>query len=297
VATPFYERSDDRSDPRWLLSQDSRGIKFELRRELNRFSSISLTQNNLWAGLRYRARVDSIPQSTLDTLIRRFNTHSIGLSGTWDYRDNPLNATRGSVHSISGDLVGGPLRGTSSFRKLSVASAWYIPRANGWVLGVRVRAGVIEPVGEARAYSNETEVDSIVARVPPADRFSVGGVNSVRGYPENTIPPSGGLAMFQINAELRVPLIGPFGLELYVDGGNAWARPSYVQLGQFMPRISDSPLGANDVRYVIGIGPRLNLPIGPVRFDLTWSLRPYVDDKGNTRWLRAEKQFAIGPSF
>jgi outer membrane protein assembly factor BamA len=43
---------------------------------------------------------------------------------------------------------------------------------------------------------------------------------------------------------------------------------------------------------VVGVGPRLNLPFGPLRVDFSWSLRP---EPGKGRVLGA--QFAIGPTF
>ena len=94
------------------------------------------------------------------------------------------------------------------------------------------------------------------------------------------------------NAELRIPEIGPFGVELFVDAGNVWSRPSYIKAGQFLPRISPKPMDPSQVRWVVGAGPRLNLPFGPLRVDFSWALRP---EPGRKRTLGA--QFAIGPTF
>ncbi len=302
ILTPYYERSADRANPDWLVEQESRGFRVELVRELSRFSRVTISQNNLWANQDLTLFSDSIPAARKDSLERsvvsRFSTHSIALGGLRDYRDNPLSATRGSMQAITVQLAGGPLKGTSSFRKVEVASAWYTPLWNGWVLATRLRGGLIKPTGEGPAFSLENEVDEEVTRVPPNDRFKTGGVNSIRGFGESKIAPDGGLALLQANAELRIPVIGPFGIEIFFDAGNVWARPSYIKGRHFRPGRSHVPLEATDVRYVFGIGPRVNLPIGPLRFDLTWSLRPFPDpDKGVTRWLIAEPQFAIGPSF
>jgi outer membrane protein insertion porin family len=302
VITPAYERSDDRADPRWLVEQESRGIKFELGREINRFSRVTLSQNNAWVHQNLTVFADTLTASVKDSLalsvVGRYSTHSIALGAVRDFRDNPLNATRGSVQAMTGEVAGGPFKGTSSFRKLSFVSSWYTPFSNGWVLATRIRAGVIEPTGSAPAFSIEDLVDSAVVRVPLNDRFRTGGVNSIRGYGENSVPPSGGLALLQANAELRVPLVGPFGIELFIDAGNVWARPSYIKGRQFIPKRNHDVLEAGDVRYSFGIGPRVNLPIGPLRFDITWSLRPFPDpDTGVPRWLIAKPQFAIGPSF
>jgi len=298
IVTPFYERSDDRANPEWLIEQESRGFRVELVRELSRFSRLTVSQNNVWARQDLTLFSDTLGAAKLDSLERsvvsRFSTHSIALGALRDYRDNPINAARGSMQAITAELAGGPLQGTSSFRKGDIVSAWYTPIRGNWVLATRVRAGTIKPTGDPPAFSPEALVDAEVARVPPGDRFRTGGVNSVRGYGENSIPGDGGLALLQANAELRIPLVGPFGIEVFFDAGNVWARPSYIKRRDFSPRWNDNPLSPNDVRYVFGIGPRINLPIGPLRLDVAWSLRP---SPGETHPHQPKAQFAIGPSF
>jgi outer membrane protein assembly factor BamA len=297
IVTPFYERSDDRANPEWLVRQESRGFRVELGRELRRFSRVTISQNNLWANQDLTLFSDTISAARKDSLERsvvsRFNTHSIALGALRDYRDNPLSATRGSMQAITIELAGGPLKGTSSFRKVDVVSAWYTPFRNGWELATRVRGGVIKPTGDGPSFSLENEVDEEVARVPLNDRFKTGGVNSIRWFGESKIAPDGGLALIQGNAELRIPLVGPFGVEVFVDAGNVWARPSYIKARDFAPRWNGIPLSPNDVRYVFGFGPRFNLPIGPLRLDVAWSLRPAPGAAQHV----PKVQFAIGPSF
>jgi outer membrane protein insertion porin family len=152
-----------------------------------------------------------------------------------------------------------------------------------------MRTGAIAP----RRGAADLPIDSLGSVVPLNDRFRSGGVNSVRGYQENTIAPTGGLAILQANVELRVPLYRALGAEVYLDAGNVWAKPSYVKWSDFTPIWSQKPIGDNEVRYVIGIGPRLNLPIGPLRFDVSWGFRPIGTDVSR----RAKFQFAIGPSY
>jgi len=116
-------------------------------------------------------------------------------------------------------------------------------------------------------------------------------VNSVRGYQENEIPASGGLAVMLMNAELRMPVYGVVGLEMFLDAGNVWARPAYLKADQFVPRVrSDS---VNDVRYVVGAGVRVTTPVGPLRVDFSWGSHR---DKDGRRPI-GRPQFAIGPSF
>jgi outer membrane protein assembly factor BamA len=219
-------------------------------------------------------------------------THRVQLGLLRDSRDNPLSPTRGITANVAADVAGGPLRGSSSFRKLQGLVSWYTPTSNGWVFAVRAHVGSIDPFGNQKNFTPDT-VDARVARVPLEDRFRTGGVNSIRGYSENSIPTTGGLALIQANVEIRIPLIGPFGIEVFADAGNVWERPTHIRLSQFRPRVSHDALGKDDVRYVFGLGPRINFPIGPLRLDFTWSLRPSATGPA----LVAEPQVAIGPAF
>ena len=136
-------------------------------------------------------------------------------------------------------------------------------------------------------------MDREVARVPTEDLFRLGGVNSVRGYAENEIAPSGGLALLNANVELRLPVADvlglEFGLEMYVDAGNVWARPEFIQAVDFTPRLGRAQLDSGDVRYVYGVGGRLNTPFAPFRLDLTWG--------SQAGHRNGSLQFAVGPTF
>jgi outer membrane protein assembly complex protein YaeT len=291
----FYQDSRDRTDPRWNVSQQSDGVTFQLQRDLGRTAKLALTEDNAFVIQRGALIDPSLPLRVRDSLSISYTTHRLQLAATVDTRDDPLNATRGSTQSLSSEVAGGPLQGTSSFTKFQLVSSWYSPLSNGWVLASRVRAGTIHPFGRPPRFTPATgvDLDQQAARVPLEDRFRIGGVNSLRGYDENTIPISGGLAVIQGNAELRVPLVGIVGLELYLDAGNVWARPAFIRWRNFVPRATHRRLEAADLRYVFGTGLRINFPFSPLRIDFTWSARP--DENG--RWLKAEPQFAIGPSF
>jgi outer membrane protein insertion porin family len=299
--TPFYELSDDRTDPRWVVNQEAVGVNFQLQRELGRYSRILLTQGNAWAhqDLRIDPRIAAfLPDSTVDSveasIVSSYATHRIGLGVERDVRDNPLDGTRGSAQALNGEIAGGPFRGKSSFRKVQFASGWYTPFRTTWVLATRIRAGFTQPFGSPARFSPGEVVDPEVGRLPLEDRFRTGGVNTIRGFNENSIPPSGGLALLQGNIEMRIPVFGPFGIEAYMDAGNVWARPSFIRWEQFLPTITNEPADANDVRFVVGFGPRMKLPIGPLRIDFTWTLRPALGGPG---YGRAATQFAVGPSF
>jgi outer membrane protein insertion porin family len=295
--TGYYEQFTDRSVPQWVIDQIARGVTLQLRRELDRYTALTLTQDNAFVTQDVTfldprldvTRADSLKAATPSS----YTTHRLQLGLLRDSRDTPLAPTRGTTTNVTAQVAGGPLKGTSSFTKLEGLASWYAPTSNGWVFAVRGRGGVIDPFGTQKSFTPDTTVDGRVARVPLEDRFRIGGVNSIRGYSESSIPTSGGLAMLEADVEMRVPLIGPLGIEVFADAGNVWARPSRIRLSQFLPEISHRSLGEDDVRYVFGVGPRINFPIGPLRLDFTWSLRPSPTGPA----LVAAPQFAIGPSF
>lgn len=288
----YGEQRDGRPDTGsyTLVRQDRVGARFQLRRDFGRYAHASLSLDNTRIRQSFLYRTPEAAAS--DSSPTHYITRRLLLAADRDTRDDPLNAVRGSYQAASAEVAGGPLGGTSSFHKGVVSSSWYTPLRNGWVFATRLGGGVITPFGEAQ-FSSDTTVDSQVARVPIEDRFRIGGVNSLRGYDENSVTGTGGLAMFQANAEFRIPLIGPFGLEAFADAGNVWARPGYIKGRQFLPKVGNTRLDAGDVRYLFGVGWRVNLPFGPLRVDFAWSTRP--DELGLRR--RGVMQFAIGPSF
>lgn len=294
----FTLREDDRSNPYFIRRRDEQGVTFTLFRELSRLSRATLVQSNRFVHQGF----DTLPGGVVerpDTLRANYRTNSLRLTLERDLRDNRISPQRGSYQVVSAELAGGPLRGTSSYRKLLLTSTWYSPRANGWSLAVRAMGGVMEPFGTTPANFSPTEgLDPGVARVPFESRFFLGGVNSLRGYAENAVPPSGGLALGLANVEVRIPLAGPFGLEAFVDAGNVWARPGYIRASNLVAPWQAIRSGPDDLRWTYGVGARLVLPFGPLRVDVAWSDRPdFPEGKLFGRSTPFVYQFAIGPSF
>lgn len=299
-ALAWFENGVDRGyRPEYSLVNETRGLSFQLSRRFGRRSRVGLTQDNRFVHQRLANFDDTLTTAERDAFRAgvkpSYRTHRLLLDGERDQRDNPLNATRGSWQTAVAEIAGGPLQGSSSFTRTQVGFAWYMPW-RGWVFATRLQGGVIRPFGDnPEGFTPADDVDSEVARVPLEDRFRIGGVNTVRGYNESEIIGTGGLAMAQGNAELRIPLVRPFGFEGFVDFGNVWERPEYMKLGQFVPEVTPVPLGGRDVHWVFGVGARLELPFGPARLDVTWSPRPKPDGE----WLipKHTPQFSIGAAF
>jgi outer membrane protein insertion porin family len=300
----FYRRDHDRSNAKFVQHIEQHGFNFSLYRELSRISRVTLVQENTFATQTYevlRDSANSVQDSLARAVVPRYVTNALRLTLERDLRDDRITPHRGSYQSLSMEVAGGPLKGTSSYRKGLLTSTWYTPHANGSQLAVRTSVGMMQPVGSLpESFSPEIGLDASVGRVPRESRFSIGGVNSLRGYSENSIPPSGGLAMLLFNIEWRVPLAGPFGVEIFGDAGNVWARPEYIRARNFVAPWRATTESPSDIRYSYGIGGRLVLPFGPLRVDLAWSDRPDFPRGGHFPWgghVPFVYQFAIGPSF
>lgn len=307
-ATVYFERVHDRSNSDYLAKRDGRGVTFRVRRDYRRDTHLVVTQDNAYVTQDFDSTGSSYSESR-DSLLRvphKYSTHRLGIGIERDTRDDLLNPFRGTDVNFTGDIAGGPLQGTSSFTRVTGSVAWYRTVRGNSVLAVRVRAGAIDPYGKALVFTPDTLLDPRVQRVPLEDRYRLGGVNSIRGYSESVVPEGGGLMEFLTNIEIRTPLFGPFGAEFFVDLGNVWSRPSSAHLSDFHLTLSDDYYSEDDVRYVAGAGLRLNLPFGPLRFDVSWSSQP---DRGNRREgqlpgdnpdlrdRRPVPQIAIGTAF
>lgn len=119
------------------------------------------------------------------------------------------------------------------------------------------------------------------ANVPLQLRWFNGGENSVRSYRESQLGPkdaqgnpTGGECRNILGAELRFPLVKTLEGGLFVDAGNVGTR------------VQDFSL--DEMRYGIGAGLRLLLPIGAVRLDGAWNPD---QDPGDEEWVL---HFSVG---
>jgi outer membrane protein insertion porin family len=140
-----------------------------------------------------------------------------------DSRDQAEFPTRGSVHSLSMQLSGGPLGGDSDYLKSILSMEWFVPMPLGFVLYSENMYGVLEKIRRNTA-------------VLYGEYFYLGGsglsyAESLRGYDDGQVgpvtsssSPIGGRALAKNTLELRFP-IAPnptiFGL-FFAEAGNAW---------------------------------------------------------------------------
>ena len=174
----------------------------------------------------------------------------IGTSLAYDTRNHATLPNKGQRTELLTELAGGPFGGDRDFYKLEARSSWYFKGfAEGHVLQVTGMAGVVDN------YGDDT-------RIPLFDRWFLGGMWSLRGFryhyagAKETFDagePIGGRSYWFGSMEYSVPVIDRVRFALFYDIGNVYHDAYEFHLADYLDNW--------------GVGLRLNLPIGALRFD------------------------------
>jgi len=187
---------------------------------------------------------------------------------SYDTRDYYLDASRGGRHSLNVEVAGGPLQlGSPSknvtFFKPEASSALYFPTFWKFVFTVSGRISIIREFG---GYTLEPQ---------SAERFLIGGVDTVRGYRLGNVGTAYGRSMMIYNAEYKFPIVqekkktilqGAF----FADAGGAWDRGTSNDSFRHMNwQIGNQPY---QMRASWGFGIRFKTPVFPIRLDYAFPI-------------------------
>jgi outer membrane protein insertion porin family len=163
-----------------------------------------------------------------------------------DTRDNPLLSRRGQRVTFSPLITGGFLGGDTQVYGWDLEGSQYFHLPWDTILLINGEIGTVSQWGAG----NE---------VPIFERLFLGGSNNLRGFPFREIGPKengepiGGQSMARATFEWTFPIIEKARGAVFYDMGfvnsDAWS------------------FGFNNMASDIGIGLRLDLPIGPLRLD------------------------------
>ena len=200
----------------------------------------------------------------------------VGTSIAYDTRNSVLFTTNGYRVEFLTELAGGPFAGDTDYYKLELRGAKYIKGfGEGHVIEMIGRVGAVD------SYSN-TE------RVPLFDRFFLGGLYSLRGFDyrdigprDSTGEPVGGNTYWFGSLEYSIPVIERVRFAVFYDAGNVYRSAFSFSTDSYQESFYDN----------VGFGVRLNLPIGPLRFDFGIPIHSdsYNDSSGKF-------QFGVGYS-
>jgi outer membrane protein insertion porin family len=180
----------------------------------------------------------NVQRQWYDAIMNNFGrTNSTTFTHVFDSRDNYFNATKGHRLSLSGQVAGHGLGGDYDFYKLTAEGRFYKKLGNGHVLALRLMGGYMS--GDA----------------PYTQLFSLGGADTLRGYEDDQFK---GRNMYEATLEYRFPIVKKVEGVVFTDMGNAWNVDK-----SRIPWYMDD----NSIHASVGVGIRLQTPIGPIRLD------------------------------
>jgi outer membrane protein insertion porin family len=235
------------TEANYLSSQyDQRnyGFTFEMRKPIG---------TNMYGTLGYTLQDIDIfnvdPTSSAFILSQAGSTveSKIFSSLVFDTRDNPLLTRKGQRVTFSPTVTGGFLGGDTQIYGLDLEGSQYFHLPWDTILLVN---GEIATVSQWGAGS----------QVPIYERLFLGGSNNLRGFPFREVgpkdengEPEGGQSMARTTIEWTFPIIEKARGAVFYDMGfvnsDAWS------------------FGFNNMASDVGVGLRLDLPIGPLRLD------------------------------
>ena len=237
----FFREADYLSS---IYAQRNYGSSLELRKGLGPFTAVSL---------QYRIEVtelfDVAPGASSQILRERGSStkSQITTSISHDTRDNPFLTRRGHRVSLIPYVAGGFLGGSEQIYGLDLEARQYFHLWKDTILLFSANIASVDNWGDG-------------TRVRIYDRLFLGGSNDLRGFDFRDISPKdingeplGGQTKAAFTVEYTIPLIEKARAAIFYDTGFVNAAPWDFSTSHV---VSD-----------VGVGLRLDLPIGPLRID------------------------------
>jgi outer membrane protein insertion porin family len=223
--------------------QRNYGFLFELRKPINAYmyGTLGYTLQNI--------EIYNVPSSSPSFILSQagtFTESKVLSSLVFDSRDNPLLSRRGQRITFSPVIAGGFLGGDTQIYALDLEGSQYFLLPKDTILLLNGEIATVSQWGSG-------------IEVPIYERLFLGGSNNLRGFPFREVGPQqngepiGGQSMARATIEWTFPIIQKARGAIFYDTGfvnsSAWS------------------FGFNHIASDVGIGLRLDLPIGPLRLD------------------------------
>ncbi len=237
--------------------QRNYGFAIELRKPINAF---------IYATLGYQLQdvdifnVDPSASEAIQSQEGSTVESKIFSSVVFDRRDNPLLTRRGQRVSFAPYVAGGFLGGDTQIYGLDLEGSQYFPFRWDTILLINGEIATVSTWGSGNQIPGSSD------QVPIFERLFLGGSNNLRGFPFREVGPQdqngeplGGNSMARATVEFTFPIVEKARGAIFYDTG-------FVN--------SDSwSFGFNHIASDIGIGLRLDLPIGPLRLDYGYPIQ------------------------
>ncbi|CAN5662586.1 outer membrane protein assembly factor BamA [soil metagenome] len=237
----FYREANFLSD---VYDQRNYGFSVTARKPIGRFLSLSFE---------YRLEeidIFDVPDSASLQIRSEKGARTksqVASSLVFDTRDNPFLTRKGQRVVLTPFLAGGFLGGDTQIYGFDLEGSQYFRLPGDLILLFNGQIASVDTWGNGD-------------RVPIYDRLFLGGGNNLRGFNYRDVGPKdifgepvGGKTLARATVELTVPVIEKVRAAVFYDTG-------FVNRSAF-------DFGADDVASDVGVGLRLDLPIGPIRLD------------------------------
>jgi outer membrane protein assembly factor BamA len=210
----------------------------------------------------------------------------VGTSLITDRSNDPLNPSSGFYNTITLQLASTALKSELNFTSVFDQFNFYVPLGIG-TLATSARFGWNHPFGKTAEFApGQTQ------QLPPTERYFAGGSTTLRGFgldearPRSEPSLDGGNVMAIGNVEYRFPLrrlpLEGIGAALFYDVGNVFRR------------VAD--IAWSELTHSAGFGLRYQTPVGPVRLDFGFNLKPATRPDG-TPEAKMKVFFTLGNPF
>jgi len=258
----------------YMRKQDEPGYK--VQREGIKSTFLYSFQHKITSSFTYT--YENVKQDTVDFEIEThpfderyqglYNKSMINLGLNWDTSYPMFTPTRGFLTSINFQYNGLISAVEYPFQKTLLDLRNY-QKVLSTILALRLKIGGILPTRDNNF-------------IPAEERFYSGGSYSVRGWARQELGPKdligqpvGGKSLLEFSGEFRYAIYDIVRGVAFMDCGNVWIQSYTWKL--------------NEIRYSLGIGIRIETPIGPLRFDVA---RPVFDEE-----TKVQFHFSVGHAF
>jgi len=234
----FYREASYVSD---VYSQGNAGISFVARRPVGKFSTVRLEY-----------RLENVSIDMEDDVSEELAVEdgdylksSLNFGYTYETLDSLMLPRKGEKIEFNVYVAGGPLAGDVENYGFNIEGSKYFLLPGDTILSVNGELG---------------SVDGLGGDVPIFDRLFLGGANDLRGFRYRDVSPVdvngepvGGQTMARFSIEYTFPVVDRVRGAVFYDVG-------FVNRGSY-------DFNPSELASDVGLGVRLELPIGPVRID------------------------------
>lgn len=257
-----------------VYDQSNLGAAFNFRKPITNFITADAEYRIEQIRI-YDVDTDDVGQFIEDSA-GTYNRSSIAAGLVYDSRDDLKLVRRGEYVRLGGFIAGGFLGGSVQDIGITLDAAKYFLLPWDTILTIKGQIGVVDTWGGATNNN---------LGVPIFDRLYLGGANNMRGFRYRDVGPKdeygnpiGGNTLAYGTIEYSFPIITRVRGSIFTDWGFVNA-----ETGDF---------STENVNADIGVGVRVELPIGPIRVDYGI---PVIHDQWNGG--SGEFNFNVGYQF